>query len=287
MAWIELHQGLREHRKTYDCAEMLNISCVTMVGTLAFLWLWALDNTPDGRLDGISNRTIARVCGWPEKKANKLIDALLSCGWLEKDGDVLQIHDWNDYAGKLMERRAKDKERKKTSRANPGAVPKTSAGCPEDVHGNSGATVPIPYPTVPNRNNSEDKPEGVCQAPAGEAPVKEGRSFTLFWEDYPNKADRDDAWEAWKALNPDGETVRAIKSGLDAWKQSGQWLDDGGRFIPSAAKWLSKRRWECAPPPASAGKKAVPMGASGRLGEAELEAIQRILAQPLEDVDCV
>lgn len=112
--------------------------------------------------------------------------------------------------------------------------------------------------------------------------TREGRSFTLFWEDYPNKADRYDAWEAWKALNPDGETVRAIKAGLDAWKQSGQWLDDGGRFIPSAAKWLSKRRWECPPPPAAAGKKAVPMGASGQLGQAELEAIQRVLAHPLD-----
>lgn len=34
-------------------------------------------------------------------------------------------------------------------------------------------------------------------------------------------------------------------------------------------------------------KKELPTGASGQLGQAELEAIQRILAQPLEDVDCV
>lgn len=105
--------------------------------------------------------------------------------------------------------------------------------------------------------------------------ILEGRSFTLFWEDYPNKADRDDAWEAWKSLNPDADTVRAIKAGLDSWKKSGQWLDDGGRFIPSAAKWLTKRRWACAPPP---GKQPIPNGASGALGAAELEAIQRVLA---------
>lgn len=277
MAWIELHQGLREHRKTYACAEMLNISRVTMVGTLACLWLWALDNTPDGRLDGISNRTIAHVCDWPEKKADKLIGALLSCGWLEKDEDVLRIHDWTEYAGKLMERRAKDKERKKTSRANSVDVRKISEGRPPDIHGNSGATVPIPYPTVPNLNDSGNKPDSVCPPTAERAPVKEGRAFTSFWEDYPNKADRSDAWDVWKSLNPDGETVRAIKAGLDAWRQSGQWLDDGGRFIPSAAKWLSKRRWECPPPPASSGKKVVPNGASGQLGQAELEAIQRVM----------
>lgn len=108
--------------------------------------------------------------------------------------------------------------------------------------------------------------------------IKEGRSFTLFWEDYPNKADRSDAWEAWKQLNPDAQTVQAIKAGLCAWKKSSQWLDDGGRFIPSAAKWLTKRRWECPPAPA---KQEIPKGASGELGEAELAAIQRVLREGL------
>ena len=102
MAWIEVHQGLREHRKTYACAEMLRINRVVMVGTLVSLWLWALDNAQDGSLDGISNLTIARVCDWPEKKANDLISALVECGWLDKDGDILRIHDWTDYAVRLM-----------------------------------------------------------------------------------------------------------------------------------------------------------------------------------------
>lgn len=132
------------------------------------------------------------------------------------------------------------------------------------------------------KTDTETKTEAIKSATApsaGRTPVKEGRAFTAFWENYPNKADRDDAWDAWRTLNPDGETVRAIQAGLEGWKQSGQWLDDGGRFVPAAAKWLSKRRWEAAPPPAAAGKKDVPMGASGKLGEAELEAIQRVLRE--------
>ncbi len=278
MAWIELHQGLREHRKTYSCAEALNISRVTMVGTLACLWLWALDNTPDGRLEGISNRTIAMVCDWPEKKADKLIDALLSCGWLEKDGDILRIHDWTEYAGKLMERRAKDKERKKTSRSNPPDVRKPSAGCPQDVPGNSCATVPKPYPTVQNLNDRENKPESVYPS-AGKAPVKEGPAFTAFWASYPNKVDREDAWEEWRKLNPDAETVKAIMAGLEGWKKSRKWLDDNGEFVPAAAKWLNKKRWTFVPQPAETGKKDVPLGASGVLGPAELEAIQRVLRE--------
>lgn len=107
-------------------------------------------------------------------------------------------------------------------------------------------------------------------------PQAEGRSFTAFWEDYPAKINREEAWEMWKAINPDAQTVGRIKAGLEAWKRSPQWTEDGGRYIPSAAKWLKDHRWEVLPP---AGKQKVPMGASGTLGAAELEAIQRVLRE--------
>ena len=107
-------------------------------------------------------------------------------------------------------------------------------------------------------------------------PQAEGRSFTAFWEDYPAKINREEAWETWKAITPDAQTVGRIKAGLEAWKRSPQWTEDGGRYIPSAAKWLKDRRWEVMPP---AGKQKVPMGASGTLGAAELEAIQRVLRE--------
>ena len=83
-------------------------------------------------------------------------------------------------------------------------------------------------------------------------------------------------------INPDAQTVRNILAGLAAWKKSDQWQDDGGRFIPYAAKWLRNRRWECPPAP-STRKQPVPQGASGALGPAELEAIQRVLSMPIPD----
>ena len=118
--------------------------------------------------------------------------------------------------------------------------------------------------------------ECVKRAGAESKPQAEGRSFTGFWEDYPAKINREEAWETWKAINPDAQTVGRIKAGLEAWKRSPQWTEDGGRYIPSAAKWLKDRRWEVLPP---AGKQKVPMGASGTLGAAELEAIQRVLRE--------
>ena len=101
MAWIELHQTLREHMKMFACADTLNLSRIEMIGTLVSLWLWALDNAQDGSLEGVSDKTIARVCDFPEKKAGKLMEALLKHGFVERDGDHYIIHDWYDYAGKL------------------------------------------------------------------------------------------------------------------------------------------------------------------------------------------
>lgn len=283
MAWIEVHQELREHKKLYACAELLKISRVEMLGTIVTLWLWALDNVPDGSLSGISRQTIARVCDWNVKKADVLVNALISTGWLDQNGDTLVIHDWTEYVGKLMERRRKDRERKKKSTA----VPPTSAGTPQEFRGSSAEIPVLQYPnsTVPIPNHNYSAPNtGDITPPPQEGPAPfDGRSFTAFWDAYPKKHGREAAWEAWRKLAPSPETVRQIMSNLEAWKRSGQWTEDGDRYIPKAVNYLSDEGyWKHAPAPP---KSAVPTGASGELGEAEREAIQRVLAQSFEEGD--
>ena len=99
---------------------------------------------------------------------------------------------------------------------------------------------------------------------------KEG--FCQFWEAYPCKLDKDKALLAWMELGPGEGLVLDIMNGLARWKDSPQWLENGGRFVPRAAKWLRGRYFECPP-----GESGVPKGASGVLGEAELEAIRRVM----------
>ena len=71
----------------FACADALNLSRIEMIGTLVSLWLWALDNAQNGSLEGVSDKTIARVCDFPEKKAGKLMAALLDNGFVDYDGD--------------------------------------------------------------------------------------------------------------------------------------------------------------------------------------------------------
>lgn len=47
--------------------------------------------------------------------------------------------------------------------------------------------------------------------------------------------------------------------------------------MPYLSNWIVRGTWAVRP-----AKLAVPTGASGQLGEAELEAIQQVLAQPVD-----
>ena len=56
MAWLQVHQTLKDHRKLFDAADELEITPPHMMGLLVSFWLWALDNAPKGDLAGITPR---------------------------------------------------------------------------------------------------------------------------------------------------------------------------------------------------------------------------------------
>ena len=58
MAWIELHQNLPAHRKVKKLKRLLKIKTPQAVGHLAMLWLWAVDNAPDGDLSALDPEDI-------------------------------------------------------------------------------------------------------------------------------------------------------------------------------------------------------------------------------------
>ena len=111
MAWIELHQSLPTNRKLLRFKALLNLKTPQAVGHLCILWLWALDNAPDGELGNLPARELAQVCQWNERRAGELLDALITSGFLDRDGDSLRIHDWESYGGKYQEKREKAKQR--------------------------------------------------------------------------------------------------------------------------------------------------------------------------------
>lgn len=113
MAWIELHQAVWTHRKTFELASLLDLDETYAAAHVIRLWSWALDNAPDGNLSGLSDRAIAYGAGW-RGEVGIFLGALVDAGWLDDDR---RIHDWEEYAGRLVERRQENARRARIARA--------------------------------------------------------------------------------------------------------------------------------------------------------------------------
>lgn len=140
MAWIESHQELGRHWKTKRLARALGISLPTAVGHMQFIWWWALDFAQDGDLSGFEDREIADEALWEGDPAT-FRAALIESGFLDAEGS---IHDWDEYAKKLIDKRKANAERMREARAahKNGVPDKRAAHVQSTLHARAGATVP-------------------------------------------------------------------------------------------------------------------------------------------------
>ena len=68
--------------------------------------------------------------------------------------------------------------------------------------------------------------------------------------------------------------IQLMVTNLGLWQQSEQWAKGDGQYIPRLSNWIRYGKWREKP-----GKMAIPKGASGELGAAELEAIERLMRE--------
>lgn len=157
--WIESHQEIARHPKTRRLALKLGVSRAAAIGHLHLLWWWAVDYAQDGNLTGVEPEIIAEEAMWDGDPA-VFVQAMVESEWLDTSDGRMTIHDWHDYAGKLIEARRKDAERKREARHShePPTDPPPSNGRPSEVRAPS--VVTVPNPTVPNR--TEDAPTGAA-----------------------------------------------------------------------------------------------------------------------------
>lgn len=180
MAWLKIDQTLRDHHKICDAADELQVDPAHMTGMMVLLWLWAIDNAPSGSLAGVSAGTIARGAQYGGDPT-AFVEALKRQELLDEGPDGLQIHDWEEHAGNLIDRRQKDAKRKAAERAaKKAAEPETSEGRPADVRKKSA-------PRVEQSKSRErvDIPspsdEGEGEAPAADPiPIEKLR---ILWND--------------------------------------------------------------------------------------------------------
>lgn len=68
------------------------------------------------------------------------------------------------------------------------------------------------------------------------------QGFDQFWASYPRKDGKARALDIWKRHRL-GSKLQVVLAHLTAIKQSPQWTDQGGRFVPHAGTYLSQRRY--------------------------------------------
>ncbi len=115
MAWIEVHDNLIDHPKTLMLADLLETTVVEAAGVVIALWLWAIRYAEDGHITKYPPGVIARACHW-RHTPDLLLSAFTQAGFVDDEGGRLVIHDWEDYAGKLLARRQSNKLRAKKAR---------------------------------------------------------------------------------------------------------------------------------------------------------------------------
>lgn len=111
MAWIELHEEMRDHPKLGRLSRELGVSRAEARGIVIGMWLWAATYAPDGDLSTFDASDIADGCDYTGDK--NLLEALVKAKWL--DDETLKIHDWDKHGLKMLkssqERQKKFRER--------------------------------------------------------------------------------------------------------------------------------------------------------------------------------
>ena len=197
---------LRTLHKTIGCSRN------EAIGILITLWLWGIDNSDMSGLIPFADKTdIAEVIRPgvsenldPEVVAEKLIE----CGWIDRQGGDLYLHDWGDwraYYNKYVRDRKSNSERQarfKERHRNP-ETDNASGNVTNNVTAN-----------VIKKQGAETLPE----KPPEEKAEKYGKDFEDFWEVYPRKADKGACFKKYKARIKDGYSPEELLEAAKRYK---------------------------------------------------------------------
>jgi hypothetical protein len=215
-------------------ADALDVEESHAVGICICLWVWAVDNAPDGNLPG-SARGIARGAGW-HGDSTLLVDSMRAAGLIDGDAESgYHIHDWDDHAGSLIAHRKREADRLRVYRAQQATVRSTDEQRTDYVHGS--ATQYVRGESRVEKNREEKNTSSKCIYTP---------DFESFWSIWPKKGDaKKPAMETWRRLSKADRD--AALTALPGWLPFYASIEN--RIIPNATTWLNQARWENDPPP--------------------------------------
>jgi hypothetical protein len=259
-------RGTPDHPKFVALQASLRLPRPHVVGLLELLWHFTSRYAPEGDVGRWPDAAIEGGCGW-EGDHGALVSALVSCGWLDVDGEHrLVVHDWHHHADRHVRRRLAAHGRRpvgdeREPERRPTGTKVEPEGCPRGAQrategrpkgdGTCAPPVPVPEP-VP-----EPEPEPTFPAPAAPAAVV---PLARSWS-----REACDAWIArFGGTAPGGQIGKALKPLVDrhGWQEVGRawvaYLAQSEAEYASASRFAATYgRWSgAAPPGAKAGGRA-------------------------------
>lgn len=222
--------GTTSHPKFRRLMRQLSVSQLTSVGILESLWMLAAQFTEDGDVSRFSEEDIAAFIDWPDEP-ERLVTGLVDCGWLDRDGERLLIHDWDDHKPYFInERIKKRRQREETAQAtSPRRVPGQSRGVP----GESDLAQSSP---VQNKNAANKSPK-----PSSESSSRERQSypddFERFWSAYPandkgRKRGKQTSYTHWQKV-PKADRAQLVTAATNYASETTEFIRDPERFLKS------------------------------------------------------
>ena len=273
MSWIPSDQSLLGHRKTGRLVRKLGISRIAAIGHLHVFWWWCMDNAPEGNLSSLEADDIADGASW-EGDGQLFLDAMVYAGFIDDTPAGMEVHDWAEYGGKLINHRKADAKRtadRRSQKSNPVDVRTTSTGHNTDtIRTNTGQPMgvdkcPVVEEIRLEEIREEDRREEeehkaflnthICSSEAELAdreaakpgklppPKHKPTEFKAFYAAYPRRDNPRDAAAAWDSVKPDDDDIDAINRSLSRFGGKPLSKEQAARCKQPGA-WIRARRWE-------------------------------------------
>ena len=218
MAWISVHESI-DGPKLRNLYKQLGCSKFEATGILNFLWFWGLTNAErDGLILYAEKEDIERylygVGAGCVLDPKKIVDALFDSGWLDWSPHGICIHDWETWQAqwqKAKDARERDAARKRESRRNSKAAAQNEekADAAKDGHTDGPADgeekqLKIDGGESPAAEKAPTEPPEPPKPPAEPATPKYTPTFDEFWDAYPKKAEKGNAFKKYQARIHEG-----------------------------------------------------------------------------------
>lgn len=282
MAWIELHQEVKNHPKITRLAVELGVGKAEARGYVTGLWIQCSLYSRNGDVTEWTDIEFADACDAPDGKRVK--DALIKHRFLDVVEDRLLVHDWDEGGMKLLiskqerQKRYLDKRRHGDVTVTPQETPQgqTKDGIPN-----------LPYLTNQPTNLPTAKSGGEggkeTKATAGEA--ERSKWFEEIWSKYPEKSGKKNALRHYLAtVKTDADRDNCTR-GLENYLRS---KNPKKGFIKNGATWFNEwQDWttptpvmmggQFSPPPTGKPKVALPTILQTVCEECEVNGVRTII----------